>query len=103
MHLRTYFLSGSLLSEFDRNLAIYTLRTFSSNLSIKRSRLHSDGSALCILIFLTSLTHFSDRQVIVPCIPNFRGICKQVALHIVYQVSYMLETFLKYCDVYIHC
>jgi hypothetical protein len=52
---------------------------------------------MCIFICLTSmiLCTFSNREIVLPPIQNVVGICKQITILILHQVTFMLATPLK--------
>jgi hypothetical protein len=87
-----YLLLGLILLEFDQCLDLYL---FSFLIGVSRNEVSgSNGSALCISVYLTSLTPctFNSWQIILSQIQTVLGICKLITILILNRVNLRLVT-----------
>jgi hypothetical protein len=78
-------------------MAMYVFQPFNGNFDLIWLRSDTNGSAVCISVFLIPLIlcRFSNREVVLPCI-RIVGICKQITFLVHHYVISMLIAPLKF-------
>jgi hypothetical protein len=101
-----YFLTGPLLLHFNRYLVIYTFSNRHYNLNSKNTALRNKSPRYMhfSLTLITRPTCIKKQvtKAVLPPIPSTEGICKQLALLLLYPASYSLTTLPTFTDAFIY-